>query len=210
MNSLGKFSLSLSLLCFLVTFGLKLAMNGWMPFLTFGFGFGFFFLFATLVTNFRYFRYAIFSESVQFLVRSGVALALVLFVIICLNFILVKTSKTIDLTKNGVHSLAPMTLSLLGSLKDDVSFYYFHTGNDRVKGFEKVVRAKLQSYIDSSQKIRFFSHSIFQRPDLAEKFKVGNEESTLFVESGGKIERVSDLKEVDIVGALLRLTKPQQ
>ena len=51
MNLLGKISLTLSILCILVTGGFKLSVPGWIPFIGWGIGFGVFFLVFAIATN---------------------------------------------------------------------------------------------------------------------------------------------------------------
>ncbi len=207
MNRLGKISLLLSLLCFFTTFAIKLALSGWMPFLSFGLGFGFFFLLFAVFTNLKFFAHAFRSESLRFIGVSVLALLMSLVILGALNFIVYKKNLTFDLTEGDVNSVSELTLDLLKKLKGPVEFYYFHVGSDQSLQFEKVIRLELEKYRQASDQVRFQSHSIFKRPDLAEKFKVGQEESSLFIENQGKIQRVTDIEESAIVNGLLKLSK---
>lgn len=207
MNLLGKISLFFSLFCFLVTLGLKLATSGWMPFMTFGFGFGAFFLVFAVAINLKFFFSVLQSESLHYVLKSFVSVALVVFIALTLNYIFYKKSKPIDLTANQIHSLAPLTKALVGALPNEMTIHYFHTGDGRTKGFEVQVRSFVQPFLEISDKLKFQSHSIFKRPDLVNRFKLGDEESALFIEYGDRVQRVSDLKEAAVTDSILKLTK---
>lgn len=207
MNRLGKVSLILSLFCFLVTVGLKLALSGWMPFLSLGLGAALFFFVFALVLNIKYLKVLLKSESLHFVGKSLLVILLSFILLVSLNYIVFKVNFFKDMTANKIHSLHPLTVSLLKALPEKVEFFYFHVDNEFVKGFEKIVRDEVQRYKNINSYIAFHSHSVFKRPDLAKEFKVADEQSTLYLRYKGRVQRVSDLKEVDIMNALLKLTK---
>lgn len=207
MNRLGLLCLILSLLCFLVTLGFKLALSGWMPFLSFGLGFGIFFFTFAFVLNFKYFKNLILAESTQFWGKSLTLLALSLILVAIVNFIFIKKNWRVDLTQDKIHSLSDFSENLLKSLSKDLRFIYFHADNARVKGFEKIISAEVERYHNISDHVSFASYSIFQRPDLVQKYKIGNEESALYLEYKGRIERISDLSERVIANSILKLIK---
>ncbi len=207
MNRLGKVSLILSLFCFLVTVGFKLALSGWMPFLSLGLGVALFFFVFALVVNIKYLKVLLKSESLHFVGKSLLVIFLSFVLLVSLNYIVFKINFFKDMTDNKIHSLQPLTVSLLRALPEKVEFFYFHVDNEFVKGFEKIVRDEVQRYKNINNNIIFHSYSVFKRPDLAKEFKVADEQSTLYLRYKGRIQRVSDLKEVDILNALLKLTK---
>ena len=207
MNRLGKVSLILSLLCFLITVGLKIALSGWMPFLSLGLGAALFFFAFALLLNIKYLKVLLKSESLHFVGKSFLVIFLTFVLIVSLNFIFFKVNIFRDVTDNKINSLNPLTVSLLKALPDKLEFFYFHVDNEHVKGFEKIVRDEIQRYKNINNHVVFRSHSVFKRPDLAKEFKVGDEQSTLYLRYKGRIQRISDLKEMDIMNALLKLTK---
>lgn len=207
MNKLGKVSLVLSLFCFLITLGLKLAISDWMPFFSVGLGFGLFFFVFSVAINFKYFRGVVHSESLQFVVKSLVTVGLALGLLMVSNFIIFKQGWSFDITSNKMHSLSGLTQALVKAIPEEVTFYYFHVDNQQVQGFEKRVREEVQRYQALNSKLHFKSYSVFQRPDLAKKFGIGDEESSLFIEYKGRTERVADLQEAAITNAFLKLTK---
>ncbi len=208
MNTLGKVSLILSLFCFLITFGLKLAFSGWMPYVSAGVGFGLFFLFFALIINFRFLKAVLKSESLHFLAKSALISVLVLAIAVTVNVIFQQVDQKVDITANKIHSLPKLTQAIVKALPEDLNFYYFHTGNEKVRGFEAQVQTALEPYQELNRNIHLQSYSVFQRPDLAKKFKVGDEESTLFAEYKGRIQRVTGLDTRAITNTLLKLTKP--
>ncbi len=207
MNALGKLSLILSLLCFLFTLGFKLALSGWIPFISVGFWFGLFFLLFALAINLQFLRSLLKSESLRFLGKSLLLLLASFAVVFFVNFIFYKKNLTVDITDNKIHSLSELSQALVKALPEPLYFYYFHVGNSKVRGFEPQVRAALEPYLALSSKLHFQSYSIFQRPDLAEKFKVGDEESSLFIEHRGRIQRLSGLDEASITNGILKVSK---
>ena len=207
MNMLGKISLLLSLICVLLTFGLKLAFSGWMPYIGFGLGSGLFFFLFALVINYKFVRSFLRSESLHFLIKSSVVIILLCLVLFFANFIVASQKLSFDVTENKIHSLPKLTRALIKALPEDFNFYYFHVGNAKVRGFEGRIREAMVPYLELSSKLHFQSFNVFKRPDLAQKFKVGDEESSLFAEFKGRITRVSDLNETAITNALLKLTK---
>ncbi len=208
MNRLGKLALLLSLFCFLMTFSLKIAFSGWMPYVGTGVGFGLFFLLFALVINIGFLKAVLKSESIHFLIKSFVISTIVFFILISVNVIFQQIDKKYDVTSNEIHSLPKLTQALVKALPDKLEFYYFHADNSKVKGFEKQVEKSLQPYIDLNSNISLQSFSIFKRPDLVKKFKVGDEESSLYAEYKGRIQRVSGLGPKEITNTLLKLTKP--
>ena len=207
MNPLGKISLILSLSCFFLTLGFKAALGGWMPFMFFGFGFGFFFLFFSIAVNFNYFKTLMSSKSLYFMAKNALVIGLTALLLTTLNYILSQQSLFFDLTDNKIHSLSPFTRELVRSLDEDINFHYFHVDNKRVQGYENLVRKEVQRYKALNPKVHFESHSIFKRPDMAERFGVSDEESSLFMEYKERIQRVYELEEKAFVNALLKLTK---
>jgi ABC-type uncharacterized transport system involved in gliding motility auxiliary subunit len=210
MNRIGKISFLLSLVIILVTLGLKVALSGWMPFFTLGFGFGIFFMVFAVLMNLGFFRSLIHSESLKFLLQTSLTIFISLIILLCLNYILFKKVKGIDITADKIHSLSELTQGLVKAINQDVHFVYFHADNERVKNFESLVKNEIQRYSNLNNHIHFESHSIFKRPDLAAEFKVGQEESSLFAKYKDRIERVNDITEIEITNALLKLTKPMK
>lgn len=207
MNTLGKISLILSVFCLLVTLGFRLALSGWIPFIGWGFGFGLFFFIFAWAINYRFVLGLLKSESLHFLTKSLVLIVLVFAILFVLNFILFKKNPTLDLTENKIHSLSKLTQALLKALPEELTFHYFHVDNDKVRGFEPKVREFLQPFQNISALVKYQSHSVYKEPDLAKKFKTGNEESTLFVEFKGRIGRVASLTEASVTNAVLKITK---
>ena len=210
MNFLGKISLILSLSCFLLTLGFKMALGGWMPFMFFGFGFGFFFLVFAVVVNFKNFKALMGSKSLHFLGKSSLVIGLTVLLLGALNYILSQKPLLFDLTKNKIHSLSPFTEELIHSLDGDVNFYYLHVDNKRVVGYKNIVKKEVEKFKVVNPKIHFESYSVFKRPDLAKKFGVIDEESSLLVEYKGRVRRIYELEEKAFVNALLKLSKPSK
>ncbi len=207
MNVLGKISLVLALLCFLLTVGFRLALTGWIPFIGWGLFFCAFFIVFSIATNLRYCLGFLKSESLHFVSKSLTVLILVLSILFVMNYIFYKQNVSFDLTQNKIHSLSELSQVLVKAMPEELVFHYFHVDNEAVRGYEPKVREFLKPYLRLNTKLKYQSHSVFKNPDLAKKFKTGNEESALFVEYKGRIERVGSLTETAVTNALLKVSK---
>ena len=207
MNWLGKISLILSILCFLVTLGLRAVLGDWILFIDVGFGFGLFFLLFSIIINRRYFVMLIQSKRFLFNIKNMVLVTVFSIFLIALNYIVVQQRWSFDLTENKIHSLSPFTQNLVESLDEDVRFYYLYIDSKKTRGFENIVRREMEKYMILNPRIHFESHTIYKRPDLVKKFKVGDEESSLYMESKNRIHRIQDLQEREFVNAFFKLTR---
>lgn len=207
MNKIGKLSLILSLLCVLLVFALQAVMSGWMPFYNFGFGFSLFFLFFGLMTNIPFLKQWFRSDILKFFLNSLSQLFLIFIFLLLLNLLMYRLNPTFDLTQDKRHSLSPYTQELLQKMDGPIDFYYFYNDSNETKGFEPLVREEVEMYRRYKSQINWQSHSVFKRPDLAKQFKVGPEESSLYIKYHDKIQRVSNLKEIDFAHAFLKLIK---
>ena len=207
MNILGKLSLILSLLCFFLTLGFKMALGGWMPFMSFGFGFGFFFLVFAVIVNLNYFKSLFSLKSFHFILKTLLTTGLLMTLLSALNYIVFHQSWSYDLTQNKIHSLSPFTKKLVHSLNGEVYFYYLHGDTKKVRSYENILREEIQKYQILNPKIYFQSYSIFKRPDLVKKFGLGDEESSLFAEFNGKIQRVFEFSERAFANVFLKFLK---
>ena len=207
MNLLGKISLILSLFSFLLTLGFKIALNGWMPFMFFGFGFGLFFLIFAVAVNFKNFKALMGSKPLHFLAKNSLTLGLTILLLGALNYIFSQKPLVFDLTDNKIHSLSSFTRELINSLDEEVNFYYLHVDNERVMGYKSIVKKEVEKFRILNPKIHFESYSVFKRPDLAKRFGVIDDESSLLVEYKGRVQRIYQLGEKAFVNALLKLIK---
>ena len=179
-----------------------------MPFMFFGFGFGFFFLIFSIAINLKYFKALISLKSFHFIVKNTLVTGLLVTFLTALNYIFFHQPLFFDITDNKIHSLSPFTRELVNSLDDKTHFHYLHVDNKRVRGYENLLRKEVRKYQALNPKIHFQSHSVFKRPDLVKKFGLGDEESSLFVEFKGRIQRIFDLDERAFANVFLKLIKP--
>lgn len=207
MSVLGKILLLLSTLCFLFTFGFKLALSGWMPFMSGGLGFAGAFLVFGIIIDFKFYKNLIHSESLKFVMQSLGFIGVTIVFLVALNYMGYKSNKLIDITENKVNSFSEFTEKVVKDVPSTFYFKYFHADSERVKSFKAIVRAKVAKYQELNQNIKFESFSIYKNPAEAKKFKVGDEESTLFAVFGDRVQRIADLSEATVTNAILRLTK---
>ncbi|MCB0379458.1 MAG: Gldg family protein [Bdellovibrionales bacterium] len=206
MNALGKISLILSTLCFVLTFAFKLALSGWMPFMGFGLGFALFFFVFSILVNFSFYKNLVRSESTQFVAQSLGFIAVLVVFLVALNYMGARYNKVFDLTEGKVNSLTDFSQRVVTELKEPVTFHYFYSDAAKAQGFERIVKSMVNKYQELSPMVQYQGHSIFQEPELAKKFQVGNEESSLFIVFKDRIHRVTELSEPEVTSGILQLT----
>ena len=76
----------------------------------------------------------------------------------------------------------------------------------RGKKLELQIHRAIDPYMRETDQVKFYSYSIFERPDLMKKLRADG--TSLYMEFKGRIERISQISEREITNALLKLTKP--
>jgi len=120
------------------------------------------------------------------------------------NYFTNKYNKTWDLTKSSRFSLAEQTKKVVGGLKEDVTITHFHPSIDM--GQVRQAKDRLEAYQALSPKIKFQLVDPDVKPDVARKYDVRPPFPTVFVEHGGRQEKITTDSEQDLTNAIIRVT----
>lgn len=139
--------------------------------------------------------------------RSGATAAgttaLILLLLILLNWGAVRWDRRLDLTEAQLNSLAPESQQVVSKLQQPVTLWFFSAQPD--PGLQKLV----QLYQRQSPQLRFERVDLQQRPDLAERLGV-KDEGDLILEQGDRRQflvnqAVTPLSEARLTTAIANL-----
>ena len=134
------------------------------------------------------------------------SLLMVLFfsaILIIVNFLAARHSVRWDLSENQNFTLAPQTYRVLRALPHDVKVTVFTREKD--PGYQ-VYKERLESYRQASTKLTVEFIDPEKQPKLAQNYGIFRTDTAIF-ESGGQTIRVPSPSEVELTGALLRISK---
>lgn len=129
---------------------------------------------------------------------------LTLGVIVAVNYVAAQRGWRLDVTAEGIFSLAPQTTQLLEGLDEEVIV----TGFFRA-GEEGSTRDLLESYAAVTPLFSFELVDPDKRPELAEQYEV-SQYGMLHVAAGDEITRITEVSEEQITNTLIRLTSAEQ
>ncbi len=132
-------------------------------------------------------------------------LMVVLFVAIVaiVNFLAARHSLRWDWSENQNFTLAPQTHRVLRTLPRDVKITVFTREKD--PGYQ-AYKERLESYRQASTKLTIELIDPEKQPKLAQSYGIFRTDTAIF-ESGGQTIRVTSPSEVELTGALLRISK---
>jgi ABC-type uncharacterized transport system involved in gliding motility auxiliary subunit len=117
------------------------------------------------------------------------------------NYIAVKNTKRVDLTKNRRFSLSDQTRKVLADLQEEAKITYFLR-----EEVPTAVKDRLTEYQAASDKLKVEYVDPWKRPGVAREYEISSVPS-LVVEHGGKRERITNDSEQDITNALIKVTR---
>jgi ABC-type uncharacterized transport system involved in gliding motility auxiliary subunit len=132
-------------------------------------------------------------------------LMIVLFtgILIIINFLAARHSVRWDFSENQNYTLSPETHRVLRNLGKDVSITVFTREKD--PGFQSF-RERLDSYRQASNKLTLQFIDPERQPKIAQSYGITRTDTAIF-ESGDQSVRIMSPSEVEITGALLRVSK---
>ena len=119
------------------------------------------------------------------------------------NFLAVRHSVRWDLSENQHFTLAPQTYRALRTLPRDVKITVFTREKD--PGYQ-IFKERLESYRQASPKLTVEFIDPEKQPKIAQDYGIFRTDTAVF-ESNGQTIRVSSPSEVELTGALLRISK---
>src|SRR5262245_38704702 len=141
-------------------------------------------------------------RQVKYGTNTLVITLVVLGILGAVNYLVYRNTKRWDLTKNKRYSLSDQTRKVAGSLKDDVSVYYFQrtadmqAGEDRLKQYQALTSRLKVSYVDP-----------LKDPARARQLDALGPYPMLVLERGAKREKISNDSEQEITNALIKVTR---
>ncbi|MBK9308058.1 MAG: GldG family protein [Nitrospira sp.] len=135
--------------------------------------------------------------------NSAVMILLFLGILVIVNFLASRHSVRWDLSENQNFTLAPQTYRVLRTLPRDVNITVFTREKD--PGYQ-AFKERLESYRQASTKLRVEFIDPEKEPKMAQNYGIFRTDTAIF-ESDGQTIRVTSPSEVELTGALIRISK---
>ena len=124
-------------------------------------------------------------------------------ILVIVNFLAARHSVRWDFSENQSYTLSPETHRILRGLPREVSVTVFTREKD--PGFQSY-RERLDSYKQASNKLTVQFVDPERQPKVAQNYGINRTDTAVF-ESGNQSVRIMSPSEVEITGALLRVSK---
>jgi ABC-type uncharacterized transport system involved in gliding motility auxiliary subunit len=142
-------------------------------------------------------------RSTQMGAHSILLIALFGGILVIVNFLAARHSVRWDFSENQNYTLSPETHRILRNLAKEVSITVFTREKD--PGFQSY-RERLDSYRQASNRLTVQFVDPERQPKIAQNYGISRTDTAVF-ESGGQSVRIMSPSEVEITGALLRVSK---
>lgn len=143
--------------------------------------------------------------------NMGVTMLLVLAVIIMINFIAIRKSKTWDFSLAQSNSISDQSIKLMKSLDSEVKVLFFYKdGHESAENVKQAFRQLIRKYQDQSDFVKLEFVEINSRPDLTEKYSVTSGRSEAYVDFKDRHSRLDRLDEQSMTSAILQVTREKQ
>ena len=160
-------------------------------------------LIAFVVVHFETLKTFSARRSTRMGASSLVVVLLVVGILAIVNFLAARHSFRWDFSENQNFTLAPQTYRILRSLAHDVKVTVFTREKD--PGFQSY-KERLDSYRQATPKITVEFVDPERHPKVAQSYGITRTDTAIF-ESGNQTIRVTSPSEVELTGALLRVSK---
>lgn len=135
--------------------------------------------------------------------NSVLMVLLFLGILVIVNFLASRHSVRWDLSENQNFTLAPQTYRVLRTLPRDVKITVFTREKD--PGYQPF-KERLESYRQASSKLSVEFIDPEKEPKMAQNYGIFRTDTAIF-ESDGQTIRVTSPSEVELTGALIRISK---
>lgn len=136
-------------------------------------------------------------------VNSVFMVLLFVAILVIVNFLASRHSIRWDLSENQNFTLAPQTHRVLRTLPHDVKITVFTREKD--PGYQ-AYKERLESYRQASDKLTVEFVDPEKQPKMAQNYGIFRTDTAIF-ESNGQTIRITSPSEVELTGALLRISK---
>ncbi|WP_413935731.1 GldG family protein [Nitrospira sp. BLG_1] len=124
-------------------------------------------------------------------------------ILVIVNFLAARHSVRWDLSENQNYTLAPQTYRVLRTLPRDVKITVFTREKD--PGYQSF-KERLESYRQASTKLSVEFIDPEKQPKMAQTYGIFRTDTAIF-ESNGQTIRVTSPSEIELTGALIRISK---
>lgn len=124
-------------------------------------------------------------------------------ILVIVNFLAARHSVRWDLSENQNYTLAPQTYRVLRTLPREVKITVFTREKD--PGYQ-VFKERLESYRQASTKLSVEFIDPEKQPKMAQTYGIFRTDTAIF-ESNGQTIRVTSPSEIELTGALIRISK---
>lgn len=143
--------------------------------------------------------------------NMGVTILLVFVVLVMINFVAIRKTKTWDFSLAQSNSISDQSIKLVQSLEDDVQILFFYKqGDESSDSVKQAFRILVRKYQDRSDRVKLEFVEINSRPDLTEKYAVTSGKSEAYVDYKGRRSRLDRLDEQSMTSAILQVTREKQ
>ncbi|MBX3350033.1 MAG: GldG family protein, partial [Nitrospira sp.] len=124
-------------------------------------------------------------------------------ILVIVNFLAARHSVRWDLSENQNYTLAPQTYRVLRTLPREVKITVFTREKD--PGYQ-AFKERLESYRQASTKLSVEFIDPEKQPKMAQTYGIFRTDTAIF-ESNGQTIRVTSPSEIELTGALIRISK---
>lgn len=210
MSQWGKISYLVSALSLLVLLVTRFILGGWIDVLFVPLGLFLAGIVVALVVDYRFYFEFLTMRTTKHGMNMGALILMALVLLVAVNFLSVRYNKTVDLTEERLHSLAPQTMDVLSELESEAQFYVFYRGADDRKRRQEL-RLRLQPYQDRSSQVRVQFVNAYVDVQRSAEFLKDQRRFAVFLKMGGRqVEVAEPYQEEQITSALIRVTRDSE
>jgi ABC-type uncharacterized transport system involved in gliding motility auxiliary subunit len=142
------------------------------------------------------------ARQMRYGANAFVMVAVVLGILLGVNYLVYRHDKQWDLTKGRRYSLSDQTTKVLSGLKDDVTVWYFQR-----RGELRAAEERMERFTRVSPRLKVQYVDPVASPARAQEFDARGPYPLLVVERGSRRERASNDSEQDVVNTIIKVTR---
>lgn len=204
MSKIGKVSLLISGLFVLALGVTRLILGGWHNAMWAPLAIGLAFFCLAMVKDARFFYEFLTMRTTKHGMNMGALILIALVGLVSVNFLAVRYEKKFDWTSEGLNSLSEQSVKAAQGLKQDVELTLLFRKDQESASIERNVKDLVAMYQNASKKIKFSSHSVLTRPDLAQKLDFNAGAFGFFLVVGDRHFKIDQTTEEEITKALIK------
>ncbi|MDG0817969.1 GldG family protein [Bdellovibrio svalbardensis] len=210
MSKLGKISLLFSGLSLTSMVIIRSMLGDWVPFCWVALGLSIFFLGLTLYWDRRFLKEFLTMKTTKEGMSMGVLIALMLALLIVVNYLGVKHYATWDFSTAHTNTLADQSIKLVKSLDSDLKVLFFYKkGVEGNEDNRRMFRELIKKYQDQNPRVLLEFVEANERPDLAKEYGVDKGSGVVFLDYKGRRNRIEKIDEQEFTSAMVKVTRTQ-